>query len=217
MAGTGGVTVTLSSSNSSDTFQATERGSNLSSKQITIAAGSASGTFWLTPSSSGTRNISITTSPTLSYVDSPFTYDALATATSYTVTGASGGHQLVQEKWTVTLVGGDFVGTITATPGNVLAGTASLTSGSAIVNGSGTAFLTQCVIGVTYIFGSTAYVVEGIHSNTQLTLLTTATANASGVTITSRQAEIYAQASARLKVMEHFLRHSISRRIQQTL
>ena len=192
VAGTGGVTVTLSSSNSSDTFQATEGGSNLSPKQITIAVGSASGTFWLTPSSSGTRNISITTSPTLSYIDSPFTYDALTTATGYTVTGASGGHQLVQETWTVTLVGGDFSGTVTATPGNVLTGTASLTSGSAIVNGSGTAFLTQIVIGVTYTFGSTAYVVASIQSNTQLTLLTTATANASGVTITSGQAEVYA-------------------------
>ena len=192
VAGTGGVTVTLSSSNSSDTFQATEGGSNLSPKQITIAAGSASGTFWLTPSSSGTRNISITTSPTLSYIDSPFTYDALATATSYTVTGVSGGHQLVLETWTVTLVGGDFNGTITATPGNVLTGTASLTSGSAIVNGSGTAFITQCMIGVSYNFGGNAYTVASIQSNTQLTLLTIATANASGVTITSGQAAIYA-------------------------
>ena len=192
VAGTEGITVTLSSSNGSDTFQATKGGSNLSPKQITIAAGSINGTFWLTPSSTGTRNISITTSPTLSYIDSPFTYDALTTATGYTVTGASGGHQLVPETWTVTLVGGDFNGTITATPGNVLAGTASLTSGSAIVNGSGTAFLTQIVVGVTYTFGSIAYTVASIQSNAQLTLLTTATANASGVTITSGQAAIYA-------------------------
>ncbi len=148
VAGTGGVTVTLSSSNSSDTFQATKGGSNLSPKQITIAAGSINGTFWLTPSSTGTRTISITTSPVLTYVGSPFSYNALTTATSYTVTGASGGHQLVPATWTITLVGGDFNGTITATPGNILAGTASLISGSAIVNGSGTAFLTQCVIGV---------------------------------------------------------------------
>ena len=114
------------------------------------------------------------------------------TATSYTVTGASGGHQLVLETWTVTLVGGDFVGTITATPGNVLTGTVSLTSGSAIVTGSGTAFLTQCVIGVPYNFGTNSYIVASIQSNTQLTLLTAATANANGVTITSGQAAIYA-------------------------
>ena len=192
VAGTGGITVTLSSSNGSDTFQATKGGSNLSPKQITIAAGSINGTFWLTPSSTGTRNISITTSPTLSYIDSPFTYDALTTATGYTVTGASGGHQLVPETWTVTLVGGDFNGTITATPGNVLTGTASLTSGSTIVTGSGTAFLTQIVVGVTYTFGSTPYTVASIQSNTQLTLSAAATANASGVTITSGQAAIYA-------------------------
>ena len=192
VAGTGGVTVTLSSSNSSDIFQATKGGSNLSPKQITIAAGSINATFWLTPSSTGTRTISITTSPVLTYVGSPFTYNALAPATSYTVTGASGGHQLVLKTWTVTLVGGDFVGTITATPGNVLTGTVSLTSGSAIVTGAGTAFLTQIVVGVTYTFDSTAYTVASIQSNTQLTLLKTATANASGVTITSGQAAIYA-------------------------
>ena len=192
VAGTGGITVTLSSSNGSDTFQATKGGSNLSPKQITIAAGSINGTFWLTPSSTGTRNISITTSPTLSYIDSPFTYDALTTATGYTVTGASGGHQLVPETWTVTLVGGDFNGTITATPGNVLTGTASLTSGSTTVTGSGTAFLTQIVVGVTYTFGSTPYTVASVQSNTQLTLSAAATANASGVTIKSGQAAIYA-------------------------
>ena len=98
--------------------------------------------------------ISITTSPTLSYIGSPFTYDALATATGYTVTGASGGHQLVLETWTVTLVGGDFNGTITATPGNVLTGTASLTSGSAIVrrvwHGVSHAMRDRCVIQLWY-------------------------------------------------------------------
>lgn len=38
-------------------------------------------------------------------------------ATTYEVTGATGGHRLSVVTWTVTLVGGDFTGTITATPG----------------------------------------------------------------------------------------------------
>ena len=125
-AGTGGVVVTLSSSNSSDTFQATQGGANVTT--ITIPSGSESGTFWLTPhGTTGNRTITIATSPTLTYSGSPFTYNAMTTATGYTVTGASGGHQLVPVTWTITLVGGDFSGTITATPGNVLTGTASST------------------------------------------------------------------------------------------
>ena len=38
-------------------------------------------------------------------------------ATGYTITGNSGGHQNSPATWTVTLTGGDFTGTITATPG----------------------------------------------------------------------------------------------------
>ncbi len=115
-AGTGGVAVTLSSSNISDTFQATQGGANVTS--ITFAAGQSSGTFWLTPGgATGNRTITITTSPTLTCPGSPFTYDALPAATGYTVTGVTGGHQLVPVTWTITLVGGDFAGTITATPG----------------------------------------------------------------------------------------------------
>jgi len=114
-AGTGGVVVTLSSSNGSDTFQATQGGANLTS--ITLAAGQPSGTFWLTPGgATGDRTITIASSG-LTCPGSPFTYDALPTATGYTVTGVTGGHQLVPATWTVTLAGGDFVGTITATPG----------------------------------------------------------------------------------------------------
>ena len=107
--------------------------------------------------------------------------------------------------------------TITATPGNVLAGTASLTSGSTIVNGSGTAFLTQIVVGVTYTFGSTPYPVASVQSNTQLTLLTEATANASSATIMSGQAAVYAPACARSAATEHFLRRSRSRHTPQIL
>ena len=115
-AGLGGVVITMSSSNGSDTFQATQGGTNLSPKQITIPQNSMYGTFWLTPGgATGNRTISISTSPSLT--SSPITYNALGTATSFTVTGATGGHQLVPATWMVNLVGGDFIGTVTATPG----------------------------------------------------------------------------------------------------
>ncbi|MGO9815803.1 MAG: beta strand repeat-containing protein [Isosphaeraceae bacterium] len=114
-ASTGGVTVTPASSNGSDTFQATQGGANVST--ITIPAGSTSGTFSLTPGgTTGNRTISISAG-SLSTPGSPLTYDALTTATTYAVTGASGGHQLVPVTWTITLTSGDFSGTITATPG----------------------------------------------------------------------------------------------------
>ena len=131
-AGTSGVVVTLSSSNSSDTFQTTQGGANVTT--ITIPSGSESGTFWLTPhGTTGNRTITIATSPTLTYSRSPFTYNAMTTATGYAVTGASGGHQLVPVTWTITLVGGDFSGTITATPSNVLTGTATLSTSIPVV------------------------------------------------------------------------------------
>lgn len=37
-------------------------------------------------------------------------------ATSYTVTGPTNGHQLVPITWTITMIGGDFTGTVTTTP-----------------------------------------------------------------------------------------------------
>ncbi len=108
--------VTLSSSNGSDTFQATQGGANVTS--ITLAAGQPSGTFRLTPGgTTGYRTITITTSPTLTCPGSPFTYHALPAATGYTVTGATGGHRLTAAIWTISLTGGDFAGTIRATPG----------------------------------------------------------------------------------------------------
>jgi hypothetical protein len=114
-ASTGGVTVTPASRNGSDTFQATQGGANVST--ITLPAGSTSGTFSLTPGgTTGNRTISISAG-SLSTPGSPLTYDALTTATTYAVTGASGGHQLVPVTWTITLTSGDFSGTITATPG----------------------------------------------------------------------------------------------------
>ena len=115
-AGYGGITVTPSSSNGSDTFQATQGGANVTS--VTLAAGQPSGTFRLTPGgATGNRTITITTSPTLTCPGSPFTYVALPAATGYSVTGATGGHQLIAAIWTVSLTGGDFAGTIMATPG----------------------------------------------------------------------------------------------------
>ena len=115
-AGSGGLVVGFSSANGSDTFQATQGGANVTS--ITIPSGSQSGTFWLTlGGSTGSRNISITTSTTLSYPGSPISYNAMPTATAYTVSGASGGHQNAPVTWIITLTGGDFSGTITATPG----------------------------------------------------------------------------------------------------
>ena len=113
-AGAGGIVVTLASSNGSDTFQATSGGSNITS--ITVPASTLSANFYFTTSSTGTRNISISAG-SVSCPNSPYAYDALAAATSYTVTGATGGHQLVPVTWRINLIGGDFVGTITATPG----------------------------------------------------------------------------------------------------
>ena len=44
-------------------------------------------------------------------------YTPLAAATGYTVSTTPGGHQNAAATWTVNLIGGDFSGTITATPG----------------------------------------------------------------------------------------------------
>ena len=141
-AGTGGVVVTLSSSNSSDTFQATQGGADLSPKQITIAANQLNGTFWLTPGrATGNRTISITTSPALTYSGSPFAFNAMTTATGYTVTGVSGGHQLVPVTWTIALTAGDFSGTITATPGGGSSQCQIFNSITTTFLGNGTTFL----------------------------------------------------------------------------
>lgn len=71
----GGVTVTPGSTGVSDTFQATPGGGNVSS--VSIPSGSTSTTFYLTTGGlMGNRGISISTSPTPTYVGSPLTYDA---------------------------------------------------------------------------------------------------------------------------------------------
>ena len=115
LAGSGGIVVSLVSSNGSDTFQATEGGVNITS--ITIPQGSTVGTFWLTPGgTTGSRNITITAG-SLSCPNSPYAYNAMTTATAYTVSGATAGHQNIQVTWTTTLTGGDFKGNIIAIPG----------------------------------------------------------------------------------------------------
>jgi hypothetical protein len=55
---------------------------------VTIAQGSSSATFYLTPGSTGARNVSITTSPALTYSGSPIAY---AASTTYTLTGPTSG------------------------------------------------------------------------------------------------------------------------------
>ena len=72
-AGVGGVVVTPHSSVGGDTLTPTT---------VTIAQGASSGTFTLTASTGGARNISITTSPALTYSGSPIVY----TATTHTWT-----------------------------------------------------------------------------------------------------------------------------------
>ncbi len=114
-AGTGEVVITPASSNGSDTFQATPGGANVTT--ITIPPGSDAGTFWLTPGgSTGSRTISIS-SGSLRTPGSPLSYNAMTTATGYTVMDVTGGHQCAPVSWTITLTGGDFNGTIKATPG----------------------------------------------------------------------------------------------------
>jgi hypothetical protein len=68
----GGVVVTPASTGSGDTFHATSGGGNVTT--ITIAQGRTTGTFYLTPGSTSWRSVSISTSPTLTYVGSPATY-----------------------------------------------------------------------------------------------------------------------------------------------
>ena len=119
----GGLTVNLSStggiSGYLDTFQATSGGGNVES--ITIAAGSTTGTFYLTPAGPvGPRTISVTTSPT-STNSTPWTYtgNGISTAAGYTITMASGGYQNVPVTATIALTPANsvFNGTISATPG----------------------------------------------------------------------------------------------------
>lgn len=64
----GGVTVTPASSVGGDT---------LTPSSFNIASGTTTGTFQLTPSTCSNRNISITTSPVLTYAGSPITYNSL--------------------------------------------------------------------------------------------------------------------------------------------
>lgn len=86
-AGPGGVSVAITSTVGGDTITSTP---------LMIPNGSTTGTFTLTPSTIGNRDISITTTPALTIIGSPITYtatgncpdDAAATARSQTWTSA---------------------------------------------------------------------------------------------------------------------------------
>jgi hypothetical protein len=110
------VTVNLASNNGSDTFQATQGGGNVTS--ITIPAGSTTVTFYLTPGgTAGNRNISITTSPALTYSGSPITYSAAAVPTSATLSGPTSGIVGVESTaFTVTVDQPASTGGVTVTP-----------------------------------------------------------------------------------------------------
>jgi len=83
-AGYGGVVVTPSSSGTGDTFQANVGGGNVTT--TTIPQGSTTGTFYLTASSTtGSRNISLTTSPALTLSGTPIAFTAGSTATTITL------------------------------------------------------------------------------------------------------------------------------------
>jgi hypothetical protein len=114
----GGLTVTPASSVGADAFQATSGGGNVST--ITIAEGTTTGTFYLTPvAPSGNRNVSVTSTPTATS-STPVVYNCIgvSNATGYTVTGPAGGHIHSPATYTVTLTppGSTYIGAITATP-----------------------------------------------------------------------------------------------------
>jgi hypothetical protein len=67
-AGAGGVVVTVSDSVGGDT---------ITSSPFTIPVGATTGTFTITPTTCGNRDISITTTPALTIIGSPATYNSL--------------------------------------------------------------------------------------------------------------------------------------------
>src|SRR5208283_5525829 len=114
----GAVTVTPGSSSSTDTFQGTAGGSNVSS--VTIPVGSTSVTFYVTPGgTAGNLSMTITTSPTLTYSGSPIMYSAAAVPTGATLTGPGTGFMGVESTaFTVTLNQPASMGAVTVTPGS---------------------------------------------------------------------------------------------------
>jgi hypothetical protein len=84
----GGVVVNLASNGSGDVFRLVSGGGNVTTAPI--ASGATTATFLLVPGSAGARQVSITTTPTLTPSGSPITYTSTAVgATSYTLTNAS--------------------------------------------------------------------------------------------------------------------------------
>jgi len=111
---TGGVVVSLLSTDASGTFQASIGGGNVAS--VTIPASSSSGTFYLTPATHQITNVSITTSPVLSYVGSPASC-AVATVSvgGYTEIYTAAARSAIGPTWP-----DGSIGSVPTTGGNIL-------------------------------------------------------------------------------------------------
>lgn len=88
----------------------------LSVPPFTIAQGQTSGQFVFTPPTPTTYSISIATSPTLTYINSPTSFTATQTATSATLSVPTTGPINIQVTCTVTLDFGAPTGGIVVTP-----------------------------------------------------------------------------------------------------
>jgi hypothetical protein len=120
-AATSTVTVTPASTIGGDTFQTSPSGGNVTT--FTIGTGQTTGTFYVTTTSAGLRDISIATSPTLTYVGSPIGY-AVGVATGYTISGAT------------SAVVGITSAPITVTPNGFVVGTDTVRIGLTGVQGT---------------------------------------------------------------------------------
>jgi hypothetical protein len=89
-AGYGGISDPVAQAGGTGTLSAAAGGPTISS--ITIAQGASSGNFWWNPSAAGTASISDgPTAPVLTLAGSPQPFTAAATATGYTISGATSG------------------------------------------------------------------------------------------------------------------------------
>lgn len=137
-ADTGGVVVTVTSTVGGDTITSTP---------FTIAAGVSSGTFKLTPSSGGNRDISISTAPTLTVVNSPWTY--LAKSPPVVLSGPSSGDcSIASTNFTVSLTrpactGGTLV-TVTSSDGSDVITPSSFTIAAGTTTGTFTVTPNTC-------------------------------------------------------------------------
>ncbi|MCX8008176.1 MAG: hypothetical protein N3A54_00565 [Patescibacteria group bacterium] len=81
-----------------------------------------------------------------------------------------------------------------------LTGTVAVTTGSAVVTGTGTQFLTELKVGWVVNVGSQRFVVKSIASNTQFTAETNSTASASGQAATVTEVPVYLSVSEKRMV-----------------